>query len=325
MSLLGPLRILIVEPMEGLEARLSRVLSGEGYQTTTVNEGNRALSMIYNDPPDLILMDMDNRIGHPGKVCGEIKSDNIYGHLPIIAIMYRGGAVQDEIGRWMVDDFIYKPVDEVCLLLRIRLIFARGERNLDANALTRLPGNNTIIQQIQRRIETETSFALAYMDVDNFKSFNDRYGFSRGDEVLRMSARLAGNVVSAHRNPDAFMGHIGGDDFVFMVAPENVAAICDEIIRNFGQIIPTFYDEADRARGYIESVDRQGRKSRFPLMTVSIGVGLSRNIPALKHFGQITAVASEMKKYAKKHEGSCYFVDRRDLVGQGKDNLTDRK
>ena len=325
MSLLGPFRILIVEPMEGLEARLSGVLNGKGYRTTTVNEGNRALSMIYNDPPDLILMDMDNRVGHLGEVCGEIKSDNIYGHLPILAIMNRRLAVQGEIERWMVDDFIYKPVDEVELLLRIHLIFTRGEKNLDADALTRLPGNNTIIRQIQQRIDTETSFALAYLDVDNFKSFNDRYGFSRGDEALRMTARLASNVVSAHRDSDAFMGHIGGDDFVFMITPENVATVCEEIIRNFDQIIPTFYDEADRARGYIESVDRQGRKSRFPMMTVSIGVGLSRNIPALSHFGQITAVASEMKKYAKKHEGSCYFVDRRDLVGQGKDNLTDRK
>lgn len=304
-------RILLIEPSEGIRRKIGKLLKSEGFNTSFAEEGGRALGMIYNDPPDLVLIDMEPGESHLGELCMEIKSDNIYGHLPLIAMLPKGVYAYGEIKKWMVGDFIYKPFDMEELLLRIRLALVRDKRNLDANALTRLPGNNTIIQQVQSRIDAGKSFAFAYLDVDNFKSFNDQYGFSRGDEVLRMTARLLGNVVYAKGDSDAFAGHIGGDDFVFITGPETAEATCKEIIQKFDQIIPIFYDESDRAKGYIESLNRQGRVMHFPLMTISIGVALSRNITSLSHFGQITSVASEMKKFAKKHPGSGYFFDNR--------------
>ncbi len=304
-------RVLLIEPSEGIRQKIDALLKNEGFNTSFAEEGGRALGMIYNNPPDLILVDMEPGESHLGELCMEIRSDNIYGHLPLIAVLPKGVYGYEEIRKWMVGDFIYKPFELEELLLRIRLALVRDKRSLDANALTRLPGNNTIVQQIQNRIDAGESFSLAYLDVDNFKSFNDCYGFSRGDEVLRMTARLLGNVVYAKGNSDAFVGHIGGDDFVFITRPETVGVTCVEIIQKFDQIVPVFYDESDRARGYIESVDRQGQTVRFPLMTVSIGVAFSRNIKNLSHFGQIATVASEMKKFAKKHPGSIYFFDNR--------------
>ncbi len=304
-------RILLIEPIGKTSSSVVSILEKQDFTVNFAEEGERALSMIYNDPPDLILVDMDSDKGHLGDLCVEIKSDSIYGHLPLVAMFQKGGYADGEVIRWKVDDFVFKPVDPDEILLRIQLIFDRGERNLDANALTRLPGNNTIISQIQSRIDKKASFALAYLDIDNFKPFNDRYGFSRGDEVLRMTARLIGNVVTSVKGSDSFVGHVGGDDFVFIVSPGVVKEVCEKIISNFNQIIPIFYDEEDRTNGYIESIDRQEQRCRFSLMTVSIGVGLSDNFSKLSHYGEIAAVASEMKKFAKNQGGGGYRVDRR--------------
>lgn len=310
------IRVLLINPGKDFQKELEEFLAQEGILLYTAVGGEEALALIYNDPPDLIVVDVDKeREGSVGTLCGEIKSDNIYGHLPIIALFRREFLSQGRIDQWRVDDFACKPLDFQELLERIRLILSRGEQELDANALTRLPGNNTIIQQIQRRIEAKTSFALAYIDIDNFKAFNDRYGFSRGDEVLRMTARLVGNVVKSKKDSRAFVGQIGGDDFVFLASPENVVPMCEEIIRNFDQIVPIFYDADDRLRGCIDSVNRQGQKMSFPLMTVSIGVALSAQISNLSHFGQISSVATEMKKYAKMYAGSCYRIDQRGRQG----------
>ncbi len=305
-------RILLIEPDEQVQKRLADFFGEEGYLLYAAAEGKRALAMIYNDPPDLIVMDVNEKRKDPLRdLCREIKGDNIYGHLPIIALIQRRSLEVEFLDGWMLDDFVCKPLNLYELSVRIRLILSRGEKNLDANALTRLPGNNTIIQQIQRRIEAKISFALAYLDIDHFKAFNDRYGFSRGDEALRMTARLVGNVVNEMKDPHAFVGHIGGDDFVFLASPGVAVPACEEIIRNFDQIVPIFYDERDRVQGYIASVDRQGKPTRYPIMTLSIGVALSPNLSGLAHFGQITSVATEMKKFAKMHPGSCYKVDRR--------------
>jgi len=312
-------RILFIGNEKETQAWLKALSEKMGGSFTAVGDGSQALAMIYNDPPDLIVIDVDRdeeKEEELGSLCCEIKKDNIYGHLPIIAMILKEFLGKERIDHWMIDDFVCKPVDFSELLVRIQLIFSRGEKNLDANALTRLPGNNTIIQQIQERIDTKTPFALAYMDIDNFKAFNDRYGFSRGDEVLRMAARLAGNVVFAKKDPNAFVGHIGGDDFVFIVSPDNVASVCEEIIRNFDQIVPIFYDDEDRRQGFIASVNRQGKRMEFPIMSVSIGVAISTHISPLIHYGQITSIATEMKKYAKRFAGSCYRIDRRKHPGQ---------
>jgi diguanylate cyclase (GGDEF)-like protein len=163
---------------------------------------------------------------------------------------------------------------------------------------------------MQRRLDGGGVFALAYADIDFFKPFNDRYGFSRGDEVIRMLGRLILNVVKMKTPNDSFVGHIGGDDFPFMVPFEEVEGVCGEIIRHFDSIVPSFYDTGDRTEGFIESSDRDGKKRRFSFITVSIGVAHNAYMP-IRDYRRLSEVAAEMKTYAKKHPGSCFKVDRR--------------
>jgi diguanylate cyclase (GGDEF)-like protein len=181
---------------------------------------------------------------------------------------------------------------------------------VEINPLTRLPGNIAILKQIQSRLDSGEIFAVAWVDLDDFKPFNDKYGFARGDEVLKMVGRLVLNTVKEEQLNGTFVGHIGGDDFVFIIGYEEAVPVSEKIISNFDGIISIFYDEADQLKGYIESSDRSGRKIAFPIMSMSIGIAHNRYRPFSLSV-EITEIASEMKRYAKQTAGSCFKIDRR--------------
>jgi diguanylate cyclase (GGDEF)-like protein len=153
-------------------------------------------------------------------------------------------------------------------------------------------------------------FTIGYVDLDNFKSYNDRYGFLRGDEVIKMTARLVTNSVRKLHTADAFVGHIGGDDFVFIVPPDRSDDVCQEVITNFDLIVGDFYDEGDRVRGYIDSVNRKGKKEQFPIVPISIAVVTNEYRP-IKHIGEVSSIAAEIKNRVKSMQGSNYVKDLR--------------
>ncbi|MDD5167326.1 MAG: GGDEF domain-containing protein [Syntrophales bacterium] len=163
---------------------------------------------------------------------------------------------------------------------------------------------------MQSRLDQGVPFALAYADLDHFKPFNDKYGFSRGDEVIKITGRLMLNMVRNRSHGNIFIGHIGGDDFICIMDPALIAETCQDVIDAFDQIIPSFYDAEDRAKGYIESYDREGRPRKFPIMRISIGIASTEN-GVFSHYGQVTSIASEMKHVAKKTPHSCYRMNRR--------------
>ncbi len=295
------------EEVAGLRAPLEKA----GYAVHEAHSGDRALERVYAEPPSLVVLDLMMKGKTGADICAELKGDNVYGHLPVI-LSVPEKALGQRIN-WetlKVDDYLVLPCSEKELLLRTTLCFSRASRDLDANPLTGLPGNVTIIREIERRISGGSHFALAYLDIDHFKSFNDRYGFARGDEVLRMTARILVNVLRGLEEEGAYVGHVGGDDFIFIMSPDNCTEICEQIIGNFDQIVPTFYDEEDRARGSILSTDRRGNRVVFPLMTISIGLVDSRNAE-IAHYGEASYRASQLKSYAKTIAGSVYVKDRR--------------
>lgn len=268
-----------------------------------------ALDYIYNSIPNLVVIDMLSADLLSVRLLNTLKSDPIFSQLPVLAV------IEDDSGilNWddiIVEDFIRRSDLLNDLKMRLNLCLTRSERIVEINPLTRLPGNISINKQIQERIDRGIEFALAYADLDNFKPFNDKYGFSRGDDVIKMSARIILNIVKNGQGVGSFVGHIGGDDFVFIVDRAKVEVISQEIIDSFDRIISTFYDPDDRRKGHIESVDRQGTKRTFAIMSISIGV-VSARPRQFTHYGQITQTAADMKKQAKRHHSSCYRVDKR--------------
>jgi diguanylate cyclase (GGDEF)-like protein len=214
-----------------------------------------------------------------------------------------------------VDDYFQKPFDPRQIQSRISLIFTRAARARDANPLSRLPGNHSIMRELQTRIDKEAPFAVGYVDLDNFKSYNDKYGFLRGDEILKMTARLLTNAIRTLDSPKAFVGHVGGDDFVFIVPPDKLNSVCRELIKNFDLVVGDFYDDKDKRRGYIDSKNRKGQKERFPIVSISIAVVTNEYRP-IKHLGQVSSIAAEVKRRVKSLQGSNYLKDMRGSKGK---------
>lgn len=268
-----------------------------------------AIDFIYNTIPNLIIIDLtiydDLSVG----VLNDLKGDPIFSQLPVMAVL----SDNPEISRWsslLVEDYIRRSDLERDIYTRVNLAILRSDRAIDINPLTRLPGNITINRQIQERLDLSHAFALAYADLDNFKPFNDYYGFSRGDEMIRVTGRLILNIVKNRQSQEGFVGHIGGDDFIYVVALNLVEEITNEIIETFDRIVPTFYDTEDREKGYIKSVDRQGNIKTYPITSISIGITHNK-IKKFSHYGEITEVASEMKRFSKTFKGSCFKIDQR--------------
>jgi GGDEF domain-containing protein len=181
---------------------------------------------------------------------------------------------------------------------------------LDASPLTRLPGNIAIEQVLKEKMAHGEKFALCYLDLDDFKAYNDRYGYARGSELIKITGEIIYHSKDEYGDPGDFVGHIGGDDFVLVTSPENVDAVCEAIIVAFDNAVPGCYDREDRELGYIEGTDRYGVTRRFPLMSISIAV----DTDARRNFKsplEIAQVATEIKEYVKSLPGSNYLVDRR--------------
>lgn len=294
-----------------LERDLRALWAEDEVRWTSFGRGTSALEFLFSSPPDLLVVDERLPDLKGTDLVRLIKGENVYRQLPVILCLDGEDSVREQTFDVLeVDDFLVKPVTPAVTRGRLILAYHRATRELDASPLTKLPGNTSIIHKIQDLIDRREDFALAYIDLDHFKSFNDKYGFSRGDEVLLMTARVIVNSIRAFMGANTFVGHVGGDDFVFIVPPDKAESACQRVLDNFDSIVPSFYDEEDRVRGAIHSVDRQGQAQIFPLMAISIAVVFNRG-GRLKHFGEASQIAMNLKKYAKKNPRSCYVLDQR--------------
>jgi len=306
-------RILLVDRNSAGTQEIERLLKADGghFIVYTAESPLHAIDTIYSEPPDLVVIDHSLGADGGGELCRRIKSDTVFGHLPIILLLdTTSHSTEINWEKTPVDDYLRKPLDPKEIQSRISLAFARATRVGDANPLTRLPGNHSIMKEIRGQIDSGLLFAVAYVDLDYFKSYNDKYGFMRGDEILKMTARLLTNAMRKVDSPEAFVGHVGGDDFVFIVSPDQLDGACTEVIRNFDLIIGNFYDEEDRIRGYIDSTNRKGEDERFPIISLSIAVVTNEYRP-ITHIGEVSAIAAQVKKRVKSMEGSKYLKDLR--------------
>lgn len=273
--------------------------------------GSAATGALLTAPPDILLCSLQLPDMAGLTVAKLLKEENVYSQVPVLlCVTAEEAGAFPEWGSVVVDDFIVFPCSDAVMRARLDLALNRGSRTLDANPLTRLPGNTSIIKRTQGLIDQNQDFAFGYCDLDYFKPFNDKYGFSRGDEVLMMTSRIILNSVHNLNLPFSFVGHVGGDDFVFIVPVSSAETVCHQIIAAFDAIIPRFYDAEDREKKGIVSVDRQNNTCTFPLMAISISVVFNVN-ESLKHYGEASSLAMSLKKVAKKSVTSSYALDRR--------------
>ena len=310
--------ILLVEDDFPTRQVFREALSDDGFEIIAAATGREALAHLATQPIDLVMADVMMPDLDGFELCRQIRRDPRLGHIPVILVS-GNTAVSDRVAGIEVgaDDYLTKPIDIDELSARLTMHLRRSSREQQLNPLTRLPGNLAIEQALQTRLASGEAFALAYGDLDDFKAYNDRYGFHAGDGVLRFTGRLIATVVGPYRSEGAFVGHIGGDDFIIVSGIEAIEPICQEIISRFDREIPAYYTPEDRARGYIVSKDRTGREHMFPFVSISLGVVLCQP-GTFSHFAELSQIATEVKNYAKQQPGSAYQIDRR-THGQARD------
>lgn len=309
-------KILIVDDDADIRDILRLTLSEENYEVLEAPDGEAALKIINSKPLDLVLLDYKIPKIDGRQVCRLIKKDLLLSHLPVIMVTAKG-EISDKVGGIDAgaDDYVVKPFDPKELLARIRMILRRTERDLEANPLTRLPGNVSILNELSRKLEKKSLFAVCYIDLDKFKAYNDKYGFEHGDEVIRETARILIRTTQKYGNADDFIGHIGGDDFVIITVPSEVDNLCKAIISDFEKTSPLFYNETDRKKGYIVACDRQKKEQKIPLLSISIGV-VTNEQRKIEHVAQIGEIGAELKEMAKRMERSNYIKDKRKAQGK---------
>jgi diguanylate cyclase (GGDEF)-like protein len=299
-------RITVFSHDAALTGTLEMRLLSRGCQVLTQKKPAAFLGFIYSDPPDLVIIDISSPNNEIRNLIQTLKSDSYFSVLPVLGLINGSGADTFPWNDFPLDDFVFLPIKYEELFARIDLSIRRIHRVFDNNPLTRLPGNTSVQQAITEAIGKPK--AVCYIDINHFKPYNDVYGFSRGDEILRMLARIMSNAVK--ETGGGFAGHIGGDDFVFIVPMERVETVCTTIINNFSSIALDLFDEREKENGYYVGLNRKGQEERFPLLSIAIAV-VPTDTPKIKHCGKVAEMAAELKKLAKKSDKSCYVVDQR--------------
>lgn len=287
-----------------------------GLRVVTVRDADELLTLCLRGRPRLVLIDGRARLEGATEACALLKRDSYTAVIPTVLLAPRDPQLVSRCLRSGADEVVSEAMAPVEFCGRLDLALLRSDRDVSVHPSTRLPGTAGIEAEIARGISHGVSFAVCYADLDHFKEYNDRYSYADGDRVIQILARIQHDVVKGLCGSQGFVGHIGGDDFIFIIPTSRVDEVCEEIVRVFDLIVPYQYSEADRRAGYFFGKDRRGHLHRVPLMTVSIGVVTSER----RHFttpSQVSELATEMKAYAKTLPGSVYAVDRR------QDHVTD--
>jgi diguanylate cyclase (GGDEF)-like protein len=304
-------KILVIDDTELMHRMIRDILTKEGYDVYSAYSGEEGLDKVASIKPDLIILD----IVMPGisgfDVCRILRADDSNILTPIIMLTAQVSEEDKLIGLEMgADDYIIKPFNSRELVSRVKNTLIRIERNRYCNPLTGLSGNIEVQSEINHRLANDVKFSVIYCDLDNFKAFNDVYGFARGDSVIRLTADIIRDAVHQAGNRNDFIGHIGGDDFIIISSLDKYNEICRMIIDDFDKKILHLYNEEDRINKYIVTKDRLGRYKKFPIMTISIAV-ITNEHNKYDNYLQIAEVAAEVKKYVKSLPGSNYLKDRR--------------
>jgi diguanylate cyclase (GGDEF)-like protein len=305
-----PESILVVDDDPDIARFVEVNLRSAGYDVSVAGDGEEALERAADLRPDLVLLDVMMPRLDGFEVAQRLRKNPQTANTSIIMLTAKALSSDKVTGLQSgADDYIIKPFDPIELLARVKGTLRRAKEMRNLSPLTGLPGNIRIQEEIERQVREHHPFAVLYLDLDNFKTYNDKYGFVRGDRLIQGTARMLQDAVMAF-DQDGFVGHVGGDDFVAVVLPDTAEDVATRVCERFDQDRSLYYEDEDLERGFVRMEDRKGVEQDIPLVSVSIGIATTSK-RAFAHYGEAVAVATEMKQFAKRDGGSSYAVDRR--------------
>ena len=302
--------IMVVDDDAALRTIISTNLELAGFRVIGAADGPGAIALLDDHVPDVVVLDVMMPMMDGYATLGKIRRHATASHVPVIVLTGKHDSSDPvkslEAG---ADDFIAKPFSPQEMLARVRAKVRRANVDSSLQPLTRLPGNIAIEHEVRSRFEQRSPWAVIYADIDNFKAYNDAYGFARGDEAIKLVATTMGETIKHVGDETDFLGHIGGDDFIIVTVPERAESLARAVAANFDRDVPRVYDAVDRNRGWIASRDRRGAATRFPLMSLSLAI--VTNAKRVTSYQNIGEVAAELKSYAKRQTGSFVAMDKR--------------
>ncbi|GGM03052.1 MULTISPECIES: GGDEF domain-containing response regulator [Micromonospora] len=308
--------ILVVDDDEDIARFVEFNLRLHGFDVLHAFDGQEALEVIERRRPDLAVVDLMMPRIDGMELTRRLRANPLTSALPVIMLTAKGMTVDKVHGLSAgADDYLVKPFDTAELVARVSSTLRRNKEFREVSPLTGLPGNSRIRREIGDRVRSGVDYAVGYIDIDRFKSVNDRYGFVRGDEFISTLARSLHRAVVAVGQPPAFLGHVGGDDFVIVCSPDQIRPLTSRAVVDFETAADRLYDPTDAQRGFVELKDRRGNIRKAALVTLSIGVALSDVNKRITDPLAAIATASEMKTVAKSQPGSYVAVDRRRADG----------
>lgn len=304
-------KVLVVDDDPLMRRIVTQSLERSACDLLEAESGASGIQTAIEQHPDLILLDVMMPEMDGFEVIRRLRAHPMTQGVPIILLTALGEMSEKVFGMQLgADDYITKPFDPRELRARVQAHLKRSEHYLQSSPLTNLPGNHAIEKIIAARIEANEPLAVLYFDLSNFKSYNDRYGWIAGDQIIRRLGALIVDAVMHSGDKDIFVGHIGGDDFVVVTRPEFAEQIGRQALQQFDVMIPEFYAPEDRERGYLEMVDRLGEMRRVPIASLGAAIVTNQN-RTLEHPLQVAQLAAEVKRYLKSLPGSQLAFDRR--------------
>lgn len=307
------IKIVLAVPDLKLREILLYLLKAWEYNVAVLEEGEEPIEYLKKENPSLIIIDAALHGKKGLEICKEIKNDFLTSYIPTVVLIDKRQLRRDLLSiEQGVDDYLIKPPDPIDLEIRIILALRSAAHHFNANALTRLPGNKLIERELIDRLDSGHLFSFHYIDIDNFKSYNDKYGYISGNGVIIETARIISANVKACGNAEDFVGHVGGDDFVVITTPDKAEPIARHTIRDFDAAAPGRYVNSDIENGFIVSRDRSGRMANIPLMSLSIAI-VNNTVEKVSNLFELMDVTTELKNYLKALPGSNFMVNRRAL------------
>lgn len=302
-----PERILVVEDDPTIRLMLEHAFS-KAAKVFIAENGAEGLDLIASEEPDFVVTDLQLPVMDGLTMITQVRRTYVGACTPIL-VMTSSTEEQALLASFRegADDFMVKPFSISELRVRVSSIYVRQKLARDMNPLTRLPGNLVTKREIESRLGSKEPFAVAYIDLDNFKPFNDAKGFDQGDEAIKLVAEILRGYAGSRARGEVFIGHIGGDDFILILGLNEIKAMAEHVFARFEHAARRFYSAEQITKGTVTMKNRKGEMEEVPLLSMSIG--------ALKCDGHVDArkigeVAAEVKKVAKGMPGNSLFIDR---------------